>query len=124
MLGHTKRAPGGVLWAIVLAGGQGVRLLPLVGELCGDEGPKQFAKIVGSKSLLRHTLDCVGLKIPPVQTVTVMCRSHGKYMAEEFAEMPGHRILVQPEDRGLLAFFSQRIGLPIKTTPVEPITEQ
>ena len=52
-------------WAIVLAGGEGVRLRPLVRQLCGDERPKQFAKIVGSKSLLGHTLDRVGLKLPP-----------------------------------------------------------
>src|SRR5579864_4933263 len=59
MLEHSGEAPGGALWAIVLAGGEGVRLRPLVRELCGDERPKQFAKIVGSKSLLRHTLDRV-----------------------------------------------------------------
>ena len=64
MLGHTKRAPGGALWAIVLAGGQGIRLLPLVRELYGDERPKQFARIVGTKSLLRQTLDRVGLADP------------------------------------------------------------
>jgi mannose-1-phosphate guanylyltransferase len=46
-----------VPWAIVLAGGEGVRLRPLVRQLCGDERPKQFVKIVGSKSLLGHTLD-------------------------------------------------------------------
>jgi hypothetical protein len=55
-------------WAVVL-GGEGVRLRPLGRQLCGDERPKQFAKIVGSKSLLRHTLDRVGLKIPPSRTV-------------------------------------------------------
>jgi mannose-1-phosphate guanylyltransferase len=103
MLGHTKRAPGGALWAIVLAGGQGIRLLPLVRELYGDERPKQFARIVCTKSLLRQTLDRVGLQIPAVQTVIATCREHGKYMAEEFAEMPSQRIIVQPDDRGTAA---------------------
>jgi mannose-1-phosphate guanylyltransferase len=87
----------------VLAGGEGVRLRPLVRELCGDERPKQFAKIVGSKSLLSHTLDRVALKIPPEQTVIVTCRAHGKYMAQEFPEAPRQRVLVQPEDRGTAA---------------------
>jgi hypothetical protein len=49
-----------VPWAIVLAGGEGVRLRPLVRQLCADDRPKQFVKIVGSKSLLGHTLDRVG----------------------------------------------------------------
>jgi hypothetical protein len=70
---------------IALAGGEGVRLLLLVRQLCGMNG--------------RNTLDRVGLQIPAVQTVIVTCRAHGKYMTEEFAEMRGQRILVQPEDR-------------------------
>src|SRR5277367_3607604 len=90
-------------WAIVLAGGEGVRLRPLVRQLCGDERPKQFAKIVGSKSLLGHTLERVGLEIPPARTVIVTCRAHSEYMAREFAEAPPHPVLVQPHDRGTAA---------------------
>ena len=79
------RQPNGasviVTWAIVLAGGEGVRLRPLVRQLCGDERPKQFAKIVGAKSLLGHTLDRVGLKIPPSRTVISVCRADDGYLA-------------------------------------------
>jgi mannose-1-phosphate guanylyltransferase len=99
MLGHTKRAPAGALWAIVLAGGQGIRLLPLVRELCGDERPKQFAEIVGTKSLLRHTLDRVGLQIPAIPDSDCHVPRARQVHDEEFAEMRGQRILVQPEDR-------------------------
>ena len=90
-------------WAIVLAGGDGVRLRPLVRKLCGDERPKQFARIVGSKSLLGHTLDRVGVEIPPARTVLVTCRAHREYMAQEFPVHPPHAVLVQPQNRGTAA---------------------
>ena len=90
-------------WAIVLAGGEGVRLRSLVRQRCGDERPKEFAKIVGSKSLLGHTLDRVGLKIPPSRTVISACRAHDGYLAQEFPETPAQRILAQPQDRGTAA---------------------
>ncbi len=70
----------------MLAGGEGVRLRPLVRELCSDERPKQIAKIVGSKSLLSHTLGRVALKIRPERTAIFTCRAHGKYMEQEFRD--------------------------------------
>ncbi len=91
------------LWAIVLAGGQGVRLRPLVRQVCGDDRPKQFASIIGSKSLLRHTLERVSLRIPPAQTVVVTCQAHNEYVTEEFSGTEYEQILVQPEDRGTAA---------------------
>jgi len=39
------------LWAVVLAEGQGVRLRPLTRLVCGDDRPKQFASLVGSRSM-------------------------------------------------------------------------
>src|SRR5262249_21067056 len=51
---HTD---GGHLWAIVLAGGEGVRLQPLTRELYGEPRPKQFAALTGHATLLRQTLD-------------------------------------------------------------------
>src|SRR5262249_60178228 len=58
----------GNLWAVVLAGGEGMRLRPLTRHLYGDERPKQFAAVVGARSLLRQTLDRVGLLVPPERT--------------------------------------------------------
>ncbi len=53
------------LWAIVLAGGEGLRLRPLTRQLYGEERPKQYAALLGSRSLLRQTLDRVALAILP-----------------------------------------------------------
>lgn len=51
------------LWAIVLAGGEGVRLRPLTRRLYAEERPKQYAILTGSRSLLRQTLR-VGMSPP------------------------------------------------------------
>src|SRR6267142_6637327 len=74
----------GSLWAVVLAGGEGVRLRPLVRRLLGDERPKQFCPLLGPRTLLRQTLDRVGRLIPPDRTVVVGMESHERYPAHEF----------------------------------------
>jgi len=77
---------GGSLWAVVLAGGEGVRLRPL-----------------GPRTLLRQTLDRVGRLIPPDRTVVVGLESHERYLAREFDEPGGPHVLKQPESRGTAA---------------------
>lgn len=93
----------GQLWAIVLAGGEGVRLRPLMRRLYGEERPKQYAALVDSRSLLRHTLERVALRISPRRTVVVTHQRHNRYMAAELAGLPLTRVLAQPEDRGTAA---------------------
>jgi mannose-1-phosphate guanylyltransferase len=90
-------------WAVVLAGGEGVRLRPLVRRVCGDERPKQFCPLLGPRTLLRQTLDRVGLLIPPERTVVVGLESHARYLARECAERPSPNVLTQPESRGTAA---------------------
>ena len=93
----------GSLWAVVLAGGEGVRLRPLVRQAFGDERPKQFCPLVGPRTLLRQTLDRVGRLIPPDRTVVVGLESHERYLAREFDEPGGPHVLKQPENRGTAA---------------------
>ena len=54
----------GELWAVVLAGGEGIRLRPLTRVICGDERPKQYVTLTGSRSLLQQTLDRAALADP------------------------------------------------------------
>lgn len=97
---EAKPCEDGSPWAVVLAGGEGVRLRPLVRRVCGDERPKQFVPLLGPRTLLRQTLDRVGLVIPPERTVVVGLESHGRYLAGEFAGRSAPHLLEQPMDRG------------------------
>lgn len=90
-------------WAIVLAGGEGQRLRSLTQYVCGDDRPKQFAPLLGGRSLLRQTLDRVGLGISLARTVVVTHARDAGYLAREFARDAGPECLVQPNDRGTAA---------------------
>ncbi len=86
-------------WAVVLAGGDGVRLRPLVSVVFGDDRPKQFAPLIGMRSLLRQTLDRVALLVEADRTVIVVRRDQEKYLPG--AGLPPHaRLLYQPRNRG------------------------
>src|SRR5512144_3351928 len=91
------------LWAIVLAGGEGTRLRALTRYLYGEERPKQFAVLTGSKSLLRQTLERVARLIPPSRIVVVTQASHDRYLRAELAGFPEVHVLAQPCDRGTAA---------------------
>jgi mannose-1-phosphate guanylyltransferase len=69
----------------------------------GDERPKQYAALIGSRSMLRHTLDRVALRIPPERTVVVVSRVDAPYIGAEFAGTRRPHVLVQPSDRGTAA---------------------
>jgi CTP:molybdopterin cytidylyltransferase MocA len=88
---HATTPRSDPLWAIVLAGGRGVRLRPLVKVIHGDERPKQFAAIADSRSMLRHTLDRVALRIPPERTVVVVSQEDARYLTEEFRGAMGRK---------------------------------
>lgn len=87
------------LWAIVLAGGDGTRLQLLVDELYGDGRPKQFASLIGTRSLLRTTLDRVG-RITSVERTVVVTVAHHRGLASVEIGDGGYRILEQPANRG------------------------
>ena len=93
----------GRLWAVVLAGGQGVRLRPLAHLVCGDDRPKQYVPLLGSRTLLAQTLDRVRLGIHMARTVVVTVRGHETYVAPECSGPRAPHVLVQPDDRGTAA---------------------
>jgi mannose-1-phosphate guanylyltransferase len=71
--------------------------------LYGDERPKQYAAVVGARSLLRQTLDRVGLLIPAERTVVATLASHARYVEAELRGAPRPHVLAQAYDRGTAA---------------------
>ncbi len=61
-------------WGVILAGGEGKRLLPLSGTITGDDRPKQFCTILGDSTLLEQTRDRLKRVVRPEQTLTVVTK--------------------------------------------------
>jgi mannose-1-phosphate guanylyltransferase len=84
-------------WAVILAGGDGVRLRSLTRDLAGDERPKQFCKIIGNETLLQQTARRIRHLIRPERTLVVLSRRHAQYFEPDLTETG---VLTQPENRG------------------------
>lgn len=87
-------------WGVVLAGGDGTRLLPLTRRLTGDDRPKQFCNVIGNTTLLQQTRDRVSRIIDSERTLLVMTRIHEPFYRDQVATIPASCLLIQPQNRG------------------------
>ena len=87
------------LWGIVLAGGKGRRLQEFILWHFGCDRPKQYCAIIGTRSMLRHTIDRAETVIPPERLLTVVNRQHLPYAQDELSDQEWESIIVQPCNR-------------------------
>jgi mannose-1-phosphate guanylyltransferase len=87
------------VWGIVLAGGDGHRLLPLTRHIAGDSCPKQFCAVSGPRTLLDQTLDRIATLAPPERTLVVGNRAHVGYLRRVIPGPVPHTLL-QPSNKG------------------------
>lgn len=87
-------------WAVILAGGDGSRLLPLTRKINGDERPKQFCSFLGTGTLLDETRRRVELGFPPVKTVFVLTKKHEPYFSDALADVSPQNLVIQPKNIG------------------------
>src|SRR2546422_462194 len=86
---------------IILAGGEGKRLQPLVRRLHGKPLPKQYVNFVGSRSMLEHTFLRAEMLIPPERLFTVISQHHLGYSEalRQVVSRPRGTVIVQPENK-------------------------
>ena len=87
-------------WGLILAGGDGKRLLPLTRRIAGDDRPKQFCAILGDETLLHQTQRRVSRLVQAWRTLLVLTRTHEPFYADEVAGIPSSRLLIQPSNQG------------------------
>jgi len=91
------------LWSLVLAGGDGRRMRPLIKQWLGREKPKQYCTFVGTRSMFQHTVDRADTFAPPERRVTVAASSHRHdVMSQLDGRHPGI-LLFQPANRDTAA---------------------
>src|SRR5512142_303943 len=72
-------------WGVILAGGDGTRLLPLTRKISGDDRPKQFCALTGGETLLDQTLRRVSGMIPDRQTLFLLTQTHERFYSDQLA---------------------------------------
>jgi mannose-1-phosphate guanylyltransferase len=88
------------IWAVLLAGGDGVRLLDLTRRIAGDSRPKQFCRIIGGQSLFRQTRTRLDPLFMRDRQVFVLSRAHERYYGEDLTDAGDSSVIEQPLNRG------------------------
>ena len=86
-------------WGLILAGGDGTRLQGLTRIITGDDRPKQFCQLVGSRTLLQQAAERAARTIAPQRTLVALTRGHARYYERDLAGSQSTRV-IQPCNRG------------------------
>jgi mannose-1-phosphate guanylyltransferase len=87
-------------WGVILAGGDGKRLLPLTRQITGDDRPKQFCALTGGETLLEQTRRRLSQVVPEQRVLLVLTRTHERFYADQLPGVPSSNLLVQPNNHG------------------------
>ena len=86
--------------AVILAGGDGVRLSSLTRDVFGYHLPKQFCPLFEGKTLLEQTMHRVSMLVSPARTLTVLNRAHREFYSSLLHGTAPASLFIQPDNRG------------------------
>jgi len=87
-------------WGVIMAGGDGKRLLSLTRKLTGDDRPKQFCALTGIKTLLDHTRQRLSRVVPEQNTLLLLTQTHERFYTDQVRGLPASSLLIQPYNHG------------------------
>jgi len=111
VVGRTQRA------AIVLAGGEGVRLRSFTEGVAGRPIPKQYCPIMGTETMLNWTLRRVSLGVNRRSILTIVTAHHAEFYGAQLADADEDSVVVQPSNRGTAAAILHGLLRLVKQKP-------
>ncbi|GMV94869.1 MAG: hypothetical protein AMXMBFR82_46470 [Candidatus Hydrogenedentota bacterium] len=72
---------------------------PFIENWLGEPRPKQYCTFVGTRSMLKHTVDRAAELVPPKQIITIIGKGHRSFLETEHTPLPG-KVIEQPKDCG------------------------
>lgn len=91
------------VWSVILAGGEGERMRPLIERWLGSHKPKQYCTFVGSRSMFQHTVDRATRLTPSKRIVAVVARGHRPDALAQLKQRGVGTLVLQPENRDTAA---------------------
>jgi mannose-1-phosphate guanylyltransferase len=85
--------------ALLLAGGDGMRLRELTSQITGIPMPKQYCRLLYGTSLLEAAVSRARLLFPPDHINVIINRNHLDFAKDQVRSIPESNILVQPMNR-------------------------
>lgn len=89
-----------MLWALVLAGGEGKRLRSLTVTAGGTPVPKQFCSLAGGRTLLEDAIARAASLVPLERVCSIVAQQHRDWWQEVLTALPAQNVIMQPRNRG------------------------
>lgn len=96
----TFQIPQAEKFAVILAGGDGVRLRQMTKKMMGCETPKQFCPLLDEEPLVIATKKRVGLKFAPEKIFYSLTETHEEFYTPLLGEVSKKNKVIQPTNKG------------------------